>query len=88
MHEKRKLVQEEYANVKRKKMEEDEVISNLRVNIDSYISQAANQDDPVEIKKFVVKAISYKKSIEEKRELVLNLEKVLEQLDNDIKACK
>ena len=74
-HEKRELVQEEYANVKRKNMGEEKVISNLQVNIDSYISQAANQDDPVEMEMFVVKASSFKKSIEEMRELVLNLEK-------------
>ena len=50
MGEKRKLLQDEYAEVKRKKTEEEDIVANLESNVNKYITLAAAEEDHVKMK--------------------------------------
>ena len=85
---KRKLLQDEYAEVKRKKTEEEEIVTTLQGSIDKFASLAAVKVDPLESKKLVVQANSFQVTIKEKKSTISQLESALNNLENDIKNCK
>ena len=88
--EKRKLLQEEHANVKRTKMDEESIIESLQKNVDKYFglaARAADENDVV-MKTVIVKAQTFKESIEKKKKTFADLEMALERLNEEIHKCK
>ena len=86
--EKRKLLQDEYAEVKRKKLEEEDIISSLKISVNKYIVAAAEEENSQKVKQIVVKMKSFNETISQKTVVVTDLEMALEKLDNEISQCK
>ena len=87
MGEKRKLLQEEYADVKRKKTEEEDIVANLESTCQYiYLTLAAAEKDHVKMKRIVVN--SFKQTIYKKKVILSELDTALSHLENEISSCK
>ena len=84
----RKLLQEEYAEVKRKKGEEEEIVLDLQNSVDKYISQAAKEENNKKLREIIVKMNSFKETISKKKIVISELDTALSQLDIDISMVK
>ena len=88
MGEKRKLLQEEYAEVKRKKTEEEDIVANLEKSVNKYITLAAAEEDHVKLESIVVKMNSFKETISKKKVILSELDTALSHLEKEISSCK
>ena len=73
---KRKLLQEELATVKRKKLELEAVVSSLQQDIEKYSIEAAEKEDLKEMQALIIKANSFQTTVKEKLVTINDLEKV------------
>ena len=73
---KRKLLQEELATVKRKKLELETVVSSLTQDIEKYSIEAAEKEDLKEMQALITKANSFQTTVKEKLVTINDLEKV------------
>ena len=84
---KRKLIQNEYADVKRRRCDEEEVIIDLELQISELISKAAAEKRSREMKMLIVQADSFRVKISAKKETIKVLEDAIKKLSGEIKGC-
>jgi hypothetical protein len=78
---KRKLVQEEISEIRRKKEGVQKCISSLKIDIDKYSVKAEEKQDLA----LLTKANSFRKSVVEKEDLLKTFDKAIEKLNADLK---
>ena len=82
---KRKLLQEELAIVKRRRLELEAVVTSLQKDIESYSIQAGEKEDLVEMKALITKANSFREAVKTKAETIKDLEDASQKLEKEIK---
>ena len=82
---KRKLLQEELAIVKRRRLELEAVVTSLQKDIESYSIQASEKEDLVEMKALITKANSFREAVKTKAETIKDLEDASQKLEKEIK---
>ena len=63
---KRKLIEEELSNVKRKKLEVESLITSMRANIEKYSVEATQRNNLKEIKMLLQKTDTFRKTVQQK----------------------
>ena len=79
---------EELNIVKKKKTDEEVLIVQLKRDLDKFVSQAGEYENPAEMKKLVVKANSFKKTAEEKERKLTDYSVSIEEMEQEIKNLK
>ena len=85
---KRKHLSDELAQVKRSKFDEEASISDMRENADKLMSEAGNQTDLLEMKKYVDKSNAFKDSIKKKQVVIGDLDKAIVNIEQELKSIK
>ena len=83
---KRNLLQEELATVKRKKLELETVVSCLQQDIEKYSIESCKKEDLKEMEALIIKANSFRTTVKEKLVTINDLEKVSQKLEDEIKS--
>ena len=85
---KRKLLIEDLNIVKKKKTDEESLIKQLKGDSDKCVLQAGETSDVVEMRSLVVKASSFKKTVEEKEKKLTDYASSIEKMEEEIKQLK
>ena len=85
---KRKLLVDEHMELKRRKLDEENVVLSLESSVKGYISKAANEEDHTKLKEIVTKMQSFKETIKKKKKVIIDLEGSLAKLATEIEPCK
>ena len=83
---KRKLLQEELASVKKKKIDLESVVTSLEKDVERFSREAEKKDNFVEMKAMVTKRNAVMDAVECKRKTIKDLETISKKLDEDIKS--
>ena len=85
---KRKLLIEELNIVKKRKIDEESLIKQLKDDSDKLIVEAGEKSDVAQMKLLVVKASSFKKTTEEKENILVDYTSSIEKMEEEIKQLK
>ena len=83
-----KILSEEIVNLKMKKAGEEALVVDLRNDSDKYLKKAYATEDLEEMRKFVVKANSFKETMRQKESVIMDLNSALENLEKEMKTAK
>ena len=85
---KRKLLIEELNIVKKRKIDEESLIKQLKDDLDKLIIEAGETSDVAQMKLSVVEASSFKKTTEEKENILVDYTSSIEKMEEEIKQLK